>query len=149
MPTARERLDQLTTRLHNGLDRIEATGDPNPVGSLARLSDDIDALSAAATGELAVAQTELDAINADIAVITDLTPAERTDLQKRELSLLRHIKSVQQRNIASLRMELTLLRTLRSLSRTVIVNARFSMMLDGGPARVRQSDLDADEGDDG
>lgn len=139
----RDRLDTLTAKLWAAIDSaLNTTGDdPPPSDSIAGIKADLDAT----TADITAAQDELTPITDAIAAITAIPGPQRTDAQKDRLEGLRIAANQQRRQIRVLRQQATMLRTLRTLTRQGIIQARFAMVLDGGPNRVRQSDVDGDE----
>lgn len=106
--------------------------EPEPADALAELARN----SAAASGLAPIGSKDLmDELIAEvdplITAITAIPGPSRTDAQKERLADLRREKNVY--------------RSLKAMIANDIVQSRFAMMLDGGPARVRQEDVDGSE----
>ena len=84
-------------------------------------------------------------LNAQITAITAIAAGQRTQAQKDMLVLLRIVKAQDAAIVALYRASLDNRRRVKTLQRAFTVVARFAMFLDGGPSRVRETDLDGGE----
>ena len=139
--TVRERLDALTAKLWTSIDAALDTTTPTPdADSIAASQTAIDSAVtklAAITGATTTAD-----LNAQITAITAIAAGQRTQAQKDMLVLLRIVKAQDAAIVALYRASLDNRRRVKTLQRAFTVVARFAMFLDGGPSRVRETDLD-------
>lgn len=144
MPTVRERLDTLTTKLWTSIDAVLDNAVEPDADSIAASNTSIDA-SVAAIVLLNGVDDPIPELNGQIAAITAIPSGSRTQDQKDKLALLRIVKN-QHNTIVSLhRGQLDNRRRIKTLQRAFTVVGRFAMFLDGGVNRVRQGDIDGNE----
>lgn len=142
----RERLDSLTTKLWASVDTVLDATDPDPdADSIAYMNNAINDTVASITSLVDPPDEPLTAINNSIAAITAIPANQRTDTQKDKLELLRIVKAQHLVNVDQYRSIVDLQRRVKTLQRNHTILARFAMMLDGGPSRVRESDISGDE----
>jgi hypothetical protein len=137
----RERLDALTTKLWASVDAVLA--DESEAESIDASTVAVDAAIIEVTA--LADSTAITDLNTQIAAITAIPTAQRTQAQKDMLVLLRIVKAQQAALLPLYREALDSRRRIRTLQRNHSIIARFAMMLDGGTKRVRQTDVDGDE----
>lgn len=144
MPTVRERLDTLTTKLWTSIDAVLDNAVEPDANSIAASNTAIDA-SVDAIDLLNGVDNPIPELNAQIAAITAIPSGSRTQDQKDKLALLRIVKNQHNTIVSLLRGQLDNRRRIKTLQRAFTVVGRFAMFLDGGTNRVRQGDIDGTE----
>ena len=144
--TVRERLNALTTKLWDSIDVTLDSTDPDPdADSISYMNSAIADTVSSISSLVDPPDEPLTAINNSISAITAIPANQRTDAQKDKLELLRIVKAQHLVNVDQYRSILNLQRRVKTLQRNHTIIARFAMMLDGGPNRVRESDVNGSE----